>query len=388
MKMTSMKKFCVKGVCAVVVFALCAIVACSSEPSVDAVSVKWQTSNSDTAQVGKAGGSAALILAGVGTAYQAEIIDGSEWASFKPLTQTSVINGTVSERPLYIYIKALSGTVARKATIRFTFEGEAPVTFYVEQLTKEYNWAEMPEEVNNSNYVYTTHFMTLSNSKVRNYSLCFDKTKRAALWVAYPLHSVYLGSVSRTDQWALDPNVSTSYQANVVKYSYRGNYDRGHQLPSADRLATTEANDQTFYMTNMTPQLDRLNQDMWAKLEAKVRNNRCSDTLYVVTGAYFANTNGSTTDNNGNTCPLPTHYFKVLLRTKTGNTGKAIKDCNASELKSIGFWVEHKSYGDIQPPTSICTTVQDIEQKTGFTFFPQVDASVKSQNEPSLWSIN
>ena len=46
-------------------------------------------------------------------------------------------------------------------------------------------------------------------------------------------------------------------------------------------------NAQTFYMSNMTPQLNRLNQDMWAKLETKVRANNCSDTLYVVTGAYF-----------------------------------------------------------------------------------------------------
>jgi endonuclease G len=146
-------------------------------------------------------------------------------------------------------------------------------------------------------------------------------------------------------------------------------------------------NKQTFYFSNMTPQLDRLNQDMWAQLETKVRNNKCSDTLYVVTGAYFGSGAGTTTDGAGNTVPIPTHYYKVLLRTKSGNSGKAIQNCTADELISIGFWVEQKSYGNIAPPTSICTTVSDIEKKTGFTFFPKVADSVKQQNNPTQWGI-
>ena len=139
-------------------------------------------------------------------------------------------------------------------------------------------------------------------------------------------------------------------------------------------------------MSNMTPQLNRLNQDMWANLENKVRNNKCSDTLYIVTGVYF-DSNATTYDGAGNIVSLPSNYYKVLLRTKSGSTGKAIKDCSADELISIGFWVEHKSYGqDI--PRSICTKVADIEAKTGFTFFPQVSASVKQQNNPTQWGIN
>ena len=90
----------------------------------------------------------------------------------------------------------------------------------------------------------------------------------------------------------------------------------------------------------MTPQLNRLNQDMWANLEAKVRAQICSDTLYVVTGCYYANTNTTTTDRDGKVCPVPTNYFKVLLRTRTGTTGKRIADCSADELKAIDFgWI-------------------------------------------------
>jgi len=250
-------------------------------------------------------------------------------------------------------------------------------------------WPEIPAKKEDGNYIYVSHFAQLNNRNMRNYTLCFDKTKRGAWWVAYPLHDVYIGSGRPSkDPWAFDPKISSLFQADLGRGSYTGSYDRGHQLPSADRLGTDEMNAQTFYMSNMTPQLNRLNQDMWAKLETKVRANNCSDTLYVVTGAYFGAGATTTTDGARNTVPVPTNYFKVLLRTKSGKTGKNIKDCSDSELISIGFWVDHKSYGNIEPPKSICTSVADIEKMTGFTFFPQVSNSVKQQNNPTQWGIN
>lgn len=145
-------------------------------------------------------------------------------------------------------------------------------------------------------------------------------------------------------------------------------------------------NAQTFYMSNMTPQLGSLNQQMWATLEGKVRSYSCSDTLYVVTGAYFGPGATTTTDGVGSSVPVPTNYFKVLLRTKSGSTNKKVQDCSPNELISIGFWVEQKGYGN-SIPESICTTVADIEEKTGFTFFPKVDSSVKQQKEPAQWGI-
>ena len=356
----------------------------------------WKVSST----VSSTEGSSAIIITGTtGTEWDAEIIEGNGWCAFSSRDYTnSAKSGTVNEglNVLYVYYKANTGNEQREAKISFRFVGGEAQTFTLVQLAESQQnlppfgaWAELPVPKENANYQYVTHYGPLSNDKKdRNYSICFDKTKKAALWVAYPIHNAYLtGSGSRTDAWAFDPIIPMVYQANCVDKSYRGSYDRGHQLPSADRLATDELNAQTFYMSNMTPQLNRLNQDMWAKLEARVRGNKCSDTLYVVTGAIF-NSNATTFDGAGNVVSLPTNYYKVLLRTKSGSTGKAIKDCSDSELISIGFWVEQKSYGNIEPPRSICTSVADIEAKTGITFFPQVSATVKQQNNPTQWGIN
>ena len=119
-------------------------------------------------------------------------------------------------------------------------------------------------------------------------------------------------------------------------------------------------------------------------MRGKVRSYSCSDTLYVVTGDFISVPETSTTDGVGSSVPVPTNYFKVLLRTKSGSTNKKVQDCSPNELISIGFWVEQKAM-EILYRKSICTTVADIEEKTGFTFFPKVDSSVKQQMDLAQW---
>ena len=372
-------------------------VACSDNDSdknqIPANEVKWN----NISTVGAAEGYLGMVISGVeGTEWNAEIIDGSDWCSFGYSGSVASTSGAVAEglNVQYVYYGANTGQTQRSALVSFTFDNQQPDTLMLIQFARDQQneplfgrWAELPTYVANSNYQYVIHYATLNSEVVRNYSFCYDKNKKAALWVAYPVHSAYLGSGGRTDAWAFDPIVAESDQPNLTR-SYKSPYDRGHQLPSADRLANYELNAQTFYFTNMTPQLNRLNQDMWANLETKVRLNVCSDTLYVVTGAFFAANAGTTTDGAGDAVPLPTQYYKVLLRTKSGRTGKPISECTADELISIGFWVNQENYGNIQPPTSICRKVSEIEAITGFNFFPQVPASVKEQNNPSQWDIN
>ena len=120
-----------------------------------------------------------------------------------------------------------------------------------------------------------------------------------------------------------------------------------------------------------------------------MRNWRCNDTLYVVTGAYWdpASSN-KTTDRSGNVCPIPTHYFKVLARTVKGNVrkeGDKLGDYKASELKTIGFWVENKNVAT--EAVDWATSVADIESKTGIKFFPTLPEECKKQDNPSSWGL-
>ena len=218
--------------------------------------------------------------------------------------------------------------------------------------------------------------------------------------MAYPLHSSHTtgGGNRNYSKFGYDPQVDTEYQAALGRGSYNGWYDRGHQLPAADRKCSQQMMDQTFYATNMTPQQANFNQKKWGALEGKVRGMICSDTLYVVTGACFSGSHHSsidksTTDKLGNTCPTPTFYYKALLRTKKGNTGKKISEItDASELRAVVFWLQHENSGsDTAITAADCITVEDLEERTGFTFFPMLDDSVEQQVkttiEPAEWGI-
>lgn len=238
---------------------------------------------------------------------------------------------------------------------------------------------ECPAKVSNDNCSYITHVAKIGNRNMRNYTMCFDKNKYAALWVAYPLHQCYLGGSGRTEKWAFDPDIETWLQVDTSGY-HTWNYTRGHQIPSADRTASSSMNNQTFYMSNMTPQGYDFNSGIWAALESRIRGYKCNDTLYVVTGAHW----DDDCSYIKRKYPVPTHYYKVLLRTISGNTGKSVTDTKRSDLKCIGFWLEHSASGTINK--SYCKSVAEIERLTGHTFFPDVDVD-KTQCNPSDWGL-
>ncbi len=331
-----------------------------------------------------------------GTAWSAEITQGGDFLSFSTFESTLTISGVAKSSVLnilYFYYEDNDLTEDREASILFTFDGAQGVELTLNQMSTASSsnpyksddtprWSEIPAKVESDTYIYVSHSVTLNGSEVRNYSLCYDKENYAAAWVAYPYHTVYDGNVGRVEDWTYDPKIDTQYQPNLTN-SYSGSYDRGHQIASADRQATSEMNRQTFYYSNMTPQLGTLNQQKWATVEATVRNQVCSDTLFVVTGADFTTTIGTTTDRDGKVCPLPGAYYKVMLRTRLGNSGKSVSECSASELQAIGYWFEHEYYSAVPDPVS----VKEIEERTGFTFFPNIPEEVKSTLKTTDWSL-
>ena len=184
-------------------------------------------------------------------------------------------------------------------------------------------------------------------------------------------------------------NVGLVVATQIGRYPAR-NFDRGHQIPNADRSGNATMQAQTFYFSNMTPQNYSLNQNPWAALEKMARDNwMCSDTLYVVTGAYWnPGSTFATPDIDGKQCPVPNYYFKVFVRTVKGNVrqaGDRLGDYPADQLKSIGFWVENA--GGQGTARSWVKSVSEVESLTGFEFFPSVPAAVKAQKDAASWGL-
>ena len=350
---------------------------------------------------------AVVLCAQQGTSYSLTISSEENWATFTGGNTSVEGTMTNSEKVIYVYFSKNSSGSTRSANIEVNLAGRTfDLTFvqesYDSSIAFNREWAELPICKEENNYIFNTHLGTMgTKNNARNYTYCFDPSVRASLWVAYPLHKCYTSGEGNRNysSFGYDPKVDDELQANLGRGSYNGWYDRGHQIPAADRKCSQQMMDQTFYATNMTPQQYNFNQNKWGVLEGRVRNMVCSDTLYVVTGAYFGDQHHSsidsqTTDKSGNVCPTPTHYYKALLRTKKGNTGKRIDEItNASDLRAIVFWFEHENTGDDTTITSSdCITVTELEAITGFTFFPMLDDSIEAQVKSTMvaseWGIN
>lgn len=244
--------------------------------------------------------------------------------------------------------------------------------------TKEGSWTE--EEEAKCVKIITDAAKGSNGYYPRNYSFCYDAAHYVARWVAYPMHSYYTSGSYNDAEFYQDPSFTTDEQiGNTYKNGTVNN--RGHQIAKAQRKVTDLARKQTNYYTNMTPQNGTLNGGKWAQLEAKEREEwMCSDTLYMVSGCHFDNYNFKIPNRDGKTCPVPTHYFKVMLRTKSGKLGKRVQECSADELICAGYWVTNSSKAVPQ-----IKSVAEIEQLTGFTFFVNVPNAPKSTYTASDW---
>ena len=221
--------------------------------------------------------------------YEYDISESADW-----LTVERTANGFKATAATNNESYSRSAAISIVST-KYTITESVVVSQNSNSMIKSKLWAEMPAMVADDNLEYCSHDKLPSNNKLRNYSFCFDKEKHCALWVAYPLHRCYTeGEGNRTNAWSYDPCcIDNEYEPNLKNAYYpQGgssySHSRGHQLPSADRLASNEDNATTFYYTNMTPQLQSLNGGTWETLESDLRDDyMCSDTLYVVTGAHF-----------------------------------------------------------------------------------------------------
>lgn len=225
----------------------------------------------------------------------------------------------------------------------------------------------------NPDQLIVTHTFTESGKRYRNYTLLFDKNKKAALWVAFGMHkNVWEGDSGRNDSWKDDPAIPSSWQSPGC----RSPYSRGHQIASGDRQVNVTANKQTFYHSNQTPQWqDGFNGGIWNTLENAIQDNAPSgrDTMYVVTGPVFED--GKTiVDRDGNTVPLPSAYWKCVMLCSFDNTG------NITDAKGTGYYFPgnkalNGSFGQYS------CTIDEIEEICGFDLFANIPDELQNAAE-------
>ena len=114
-----------------------------------------------------------------------------------------------------------------------------------------------------------------------------------------------VGIMNRTEDFRTDPRLG-SKSPKLSQYRNTG-YDRGHMVPADDASNSREMNE-TFLLTNMTPQVPSLNQQAWKVLEQRLRNDhqRGSSETHILTIAEYK------LKDTMNGIPVPSGYWKVV----------------------------------------------------------------------------
>ena len=251
----------------------------------------------------------------------------------------------------------------------------------------------------NDQNVYADHYVTMDGVQILNYALEWDNTKRHANWVAFTFDTTTSAdNVKRTDAWSVDPKLPAEMQVQESDHKNDG-FDKGHLCASEDRVYLKEANEQTFYYSNMSPQLNDFNGGFWGKLETRVQTwgrstaDGVYDKVYVTKGGTLnkllknfkgTTVNGGTptTDANGFTIhglACPEYYFMAVLSQKD------------DVFHAIAFLVPHKE-GMTRNPSSdelkeYVVSVDKLEEETGIDFFCNLPDVLENEVE-AAYNLN
>lgn len=240
---------------------------------------------------------------------------------------------------------------------------------------------------------YTTDY---NGKETATFSIEYDKKKRHSKWVAFTFDNNTSQVNWNRNNWGKDPFQPDPLLPNDIRIGdeehKKDRYDRGHLCASADRLYSKDANEHTFYYSNISPQLNEFNTGIWLDLENKVQNwgsnSNMRDTLYVVKGGTIRD--GEYYDSRGqhgvivkdlekmNGIVVPAHYFMALICRKAGT------------FYGIAFYFEHKERhtGNL---SDYAITIDQLEEYTGIDFFcnfpDKVEEAIEARCMPSLWGL-
>ena len=204
------------------------------------------------------------------------------------------------------------------------------------------------------------------------YGFVYDEGHEQAKWIAYSLtKKEAMGSLERSDQFKEDPIVLTGTATNA-DYAKSG-FDRGHLAPAADMRWSTQSMDESFYFSNMSPQVPAFNRGIWKKLEEQVRDWAISmDSILIVTGPILEPNLPSIGKNK---VSVPKYYFKAIL------------DFKGVHSKAIAFVLPNE--GSQLPLMEFALTIDELEQRTNIDFFYQLaddlEQKIESKNCKTCW---
>ncbi|CAM1505295.1 Fc.00g109320.m01.CDS01 [Cosmosporella sp. VM-42] len=200
----------------------------------------------------------------------------------------------------------------------------------------------------------------------------YDRRLRNPHWVVEhitPASLAMKGGDRKNSNFVEDDSVPQKFRALLKDY-FRSGYDRGHQVPAADCKWSQKAMDDTFYLSNMCPQVgEGFNRDYWAHFEDFCRRLTVRyPSVRIVTGPLYL-PKKDPVDNkwyvkyemigNPPSVAVPTHFYKVIF-AEDGRVGGNV---------ALGaFVLPNAPISNDTPITSFEVPLEAVERASGLEF--------------------
>ncbi len=167
-----------------------------------------------------------------------------------------------------------------------------------------------------------------------HYSSVMCKSRRLAFFTAVNIDGDTWQDNPRKGDWDEDPRIELEDQLGQKLYdAKKSNFDRGHLVRREDpewgeKEISITAGENTFWFPNCTPQHLKLNQKIWAELEANILHLGADEQnlkVNVFTGPVLATSDGTfVTKVEGKDIQIPSLFWKVVVWTKSNGKAYAV----------------------------------------------------------------
>jgi endonuclease G len=204
------------------------------------------------------------------------------------------------------------------------------------------------------------------------YVLQHSSIDRIALWVCEGVHRDQLvGDAERLDRFAPDPELPVGQRAELSDYEGSG-YNRGHVAPAGDQNREQRLNEETFYLSNIAPQVPAFNRGIWSRLEDAVRRwvLELADAKIVSGSFYFDPEEDDPAKADGlirfeaigsNSVAAPTHFYKLV-----------VGQCPRGAWRALAFVMDNRRYEAPHTLADHLRAIDWLEERAGLDFMPDL----------------
>lgn len=219
------------------------------------------------------------------------------------------------------------------------------------------------------------------------FTVGYSDTYKNPLWVCYRLFATCPCDPRNRDGIGFrnDPRTHTSV-TDDFNWTVT-DMDRGHHAPNS-AIATcygTQAQDETYLLTNISPQHLKLNEGIWKDLEAEVLGYAgVYGEVWVITGPIIDPENVTLLDApvlDDLKPAVPDSFYKIIIRRSSSVLG----------IETLAFIFpneipEHAAFKDY------LKSIEEIQSQTGLDFLWQLDEATEKTIEatpaPALWDTS